>query len=412
MLEFYLRSARGIARARSSLVGPYLDGFARALRDLGYCGLVGQSCITYAVHLGLWAAAKGVRLRALDAHAVRAFLAHLSCCRCPGHRAGRHGLARARTGVFVRYLRSQGIVPVPAPPAAPPVLVTGFCQWMRSHRGSAETTVCQYRAVAMALLERLGDDPARYEAGAVRAAVQGVVGPCGTAMARYVAKVARGFLRYLAVHGRCRAGLDAAILPVANWRRASLPRYVSADAVQRIIAACDATRPHGTRDRAILLLLARLGLRGGDIVGLDLRDIDWVAARVRVVGKGRREMRLPLPQEVGDAILAYLRVRRTDVACDRVFLRARAPWRPLATSSCVSAIVKRAMVRAAVAAPTRGAHLLRHSAATAMLRDGISLPAIGIVLRHRSVETTAHYAKVDTELLRSVAQPWLGGAPC
>ena len=100
------------------------------------------------------------------------------------------------------------------------------------------------------------------------------------------------------------------------------------------------------------------------------------------------------------------------MACDRVFLRARAPWRPLATSSCVSAIVKRAMVRAAVAAPTRGAHLLRHSAATAMLRDGISLPAIGIVLRHRSVETTAQYAKVDTELLRSVAQPWLGGAPC
>jgi len=100
------------------------------------------------------------------------------------------------------------------------------------------------------------------------------------------------------------------------------------------------------------------------------------------------------------------------VPCDRVFLRARAPWRPLATSSCVSAIVKRAMVRAAVAAPTRGAHLLRHSAATAMLRDGISLPAIAVVLRHRSVETTARYAKVDAELLRSVAQPWLGGVPC
>ena len=409
MLEFYLQSARGIARARSSLVGPYLDGFAAVVRELGYCRLVGQWCITYAVHLGLWAAAEGVPLGALDEGAVRAFLAHLSGCRCPGHRAGLHGVARARTEVFVRYLRSRGVVPLPVLPVAPPALITGFCEWQR---GSAETTLRQYRAVAIALLGRLGDDPARYDAGAVRAAVQEVTGGHGTATARYVAKVARGFLRYLAVTGRCRPGLDAAILPVASWRRASLPRYVSADSVQRIIDACDATRPEGARDRAILLLLARLGLRAGDIVRLGVRDIDWVGARVRVVGKGRREARLPLPQEVGDALLVYLRARRAGVAGDRVFLRARAPWRPLATSSCVSAIVKRAMVRAAVAAPTRGAHLLRHSAATAMLRDGISLPAIGIVLRHRSVETTAQYAKVDTELLRSVAQPWLGGAPC
>jgi integrase len=412
MLEFYLQSARGIARARSSLVGLHLDGFAAALRELGYCRLVGQWCITYAVHLGLWAAAEDVALGALDEGAVQAFLAHLSRCRCPGHRAGLHGVARARTAVFVRYLRARGIVPVPAPPAAPPTLVTGFCEWMRSQRGSAETTLRQYQGVAIALVGRLGDDPARYEAGMVRAAVHEVTGGHGTATARFVAKVARGFLRYLAATGRCRPGLDAAILPTARWRHGSLPRYVSAESVQRIIDACDVSRPDGSRDRAIVLLLARLGLRAGDVVGLELRDIDWAAARVRVVGKGRREVRLPLPQEVGDALLAYLRTRRPGVECDRVFLRARAPWRALASSSCVSNIVKRAVVRAAVSAPTRGAHLLRHSAATAMLREGISLPAIGVVLRHRSVETTAHYAKVDAELLRSVAQPWLGGGSC
>ena len=412
MLECYLQSARGIARARASLVGPYRDGFAVALQELGSCRLVGQWCITYAVPLGLWAAAAGVPLSALDEGAVRAFLAHLSRCRCPGHRAGLHGVARARTGVFVRYLRARGVVPVPAPPVAPPALVSGFCEWMRSQRGSAETTRRGYGAVASALLGRLGDDPARYEAGAVRAAVHEVPGGHGTATARSVAQVARGFLRYLAVAGRCRPGLDAAVLPVACWRRAALPRYIAADAVQRIIDACDATRPAGVRDRAILLLLARLGLRGGEIVRLGVRDLDWAAARVRGEGKGRREARLPLPQEVGDALLTYLHARPARGAGDRVFLRTRAPWRPLATRSCVSAIVKRAMVRAAVTAPTRGAHLLRHSAATAMLRDGISLPTIGVVLRHRSVETTALYAKVDTALLRSVAQPWLGGAPC
>ena len=155
MLECYLQSARGIARARASLVGPYLDGFAVALQELGYCRLVGQWCITYAVHLGLWAAAAGVPLSALDEGAVRAFLAHLSRCRCPGHRAGLHGVARARTGVFVRYLRARGVVPVPAPPVAPPALVSGFCEWMRSQRGSAETTRRGYGAVASALLVRV-----------------------------------------------------------------------------------------------------------------------------------------------------------------------------------------------------------------------------------------------------------------
>jgi len=412
MLELYLRSARAIARARSSLVGSYLDGFAAALRELGYCRQVGRWCITYAVHLGLWAAAEDVPIGALDEGAVRAFLAHLSRCRCPGQRAGLHALARARTAVFVRYLRTAGVVPVAAQHVATPELVTGFCEWMRRQRGSADTTLRQYRPVAIALMGRLGDDPARYEACALRAAVREVTGGHGAATARFVAKVARAFLRYLAVDGRCRPGLDAAILPVASWSLASLPRYVSAESVQRIIDACDPNRPDGARDRAILLLLARLGLRGGDIVRMHLSDIDWAGARLRVAGKGRREVRLPLPQEVGDAILAYLRGRHSVVACDRVFLRARAPWRPLAGSSCVSDIVKRAIVRAGVSTPTRGTHLLRHSAATAMLREGISLPSIGIVLRHRSVETTAHYAKVDVELLRSVAQPWIGGVPC
>jgi integrase len=413
MLEHFLRSEHRLARARSSPVGPYLDDFASALNEIGYCQRVGAWCITYAVHLGLWAADEDVCIGALDEGGVRAFLAHLPRCRCPGQRAGLHAVAGARTRVFVQYLRTAGVVPVPAQQAvATPELVTGFREWMRRQRGVTDTTLRHYRRVAIALMGHLGDDPARYEACALREAVREVTGGHGGSMARHVATVARAFLRYLAVEGRCRAGLDAAILPVASWSLASLPRYVSAEAVERIIDACDPERPDGARDRAILLLLARLGLRGGDIVRMRLNDIDWADARVRVAGKGRREVRLPLPQEVGDAILAYLRGRRPVAACDRVFLRSRAPWRALGDSSSVSAIAKRAIKRAGVSAPTRGAHLLRHSAATAMLREGISLPSIGIVLRHRSVETTAHYAKVDVELLRSVAQPWLGGAPC
>ena len=412
MLEFYLQSAHGLARARAGLVGPYLDDFAAALREIGYCRRIGAWCISYAVHLGLWAAIEGVCIAALDERAVDAFLAHLSRCRCPGQRAGLHAVARARTQVFVKFLCTAGVVAVPAQEVITPELVTGFCDWMKRHRGVSEATLRQYRHVAIALIRHIGDDPSRYEAGALRAAVREVTGIHGTSMARAVAKVARAFLRYLVVEGRCRPGLDAAIVPVASWSLAPLPRYISAEAVQRIIDACDPEKQCGTRDRAILLLLARLGLRGGDIVQMRLSDIDWQDARVRVAGKGRREARLPLSQEVGDAILIYLRGRRSVAGCDRLFLTARPPWRPLAASSCVSAIARRAIARAGVSAPTHGAHLLRHSAATAMLRAGISLQSIGVVLRHRSVETTAHYAKVNVELLRWVAQPWLAGTPC
>ncbi len=413
MLKLYLRSRHGLARARSSLVGPYLDGFAASLHDSGYCTRIGAWSITYAVHLGLWAAAESVTVSALDERALDAFLAHLPRCHCSGHRAGKHAAARSRTRIFLHYLRSEGIVAPPVREVGTPEPVTGFCRWLRQQRGVADTTLHQYRRVAVAIVKRMGDDPARYHADALRAAMRAMTGGHGVSTARFVAKVARALLRYLAMEGRCRPGLDAAIEPVASWSLASLPRYVSAETIERIIDACDPAQPCGVRDRAILVLLARLGLRGSDIVRMRLDDIDWEQARIRVTGKARREVSLPLPQEVGDALLAYLHVRRSGVRYDQVFLTSRAPWKPLAASSCVSAIARCAIQRAGVSAPTHGAHLLRHSVATAMLREGISLQSIGVVLRHRSIETTAYYAKVDVELLRSVAQPWMGGGvPC
>ncbi len=411
MLEFFLQG-HGLARARSSEVAEYLDGYATTLREIGYCKRVAKWCITYALHLGRWAAAEGVPVTALNDSSLNAFLAHLPRCHCAGHRPGRHALARPRTKVFVEYLGMAGIVLITPPqPVAIPELVSGFCHWMTRQRGATDATIRIYRRRAVALVARLGENPGLYDASAVRMAVRQVTGGHNAGVARQVVTVARALLRYLAVEGRCRPGLDAAVLPVPSRRLASLPRYVSAADVQRIIAACDPDRSCGVRDRAILLLLARLGLRGGDIVQMRLNDIDWTGGRLRVVGKGRREVSLPLPQDAGDAILTYLRDRRAVVGCDHVFLRAQAPWRPLGDSASVSAIVGRAIERAGVSAPTHGAHLLRHSAATAMLREGISLPSIGIVLRHRSLETTALYAKVDVKMLRAVAQPWIGGAP-
>jgi integrase len=218
------------------------------------------------------------------------------------------------------------------------------------------------------------------------------------------------FLRYLATEGKCRPGLDTAIPAIAGWRLASLPRCLSVDEVEQLLAACDLTLPMGLRDRAIILLLARLGLRAGDVAALRVADIDWDDGSVLVKGKNRRETRLPLPQEVGDAMLAYLE-QRPRVHGDHVFLRATAPFTALPGSS-VSQIVRRNMRRAGLTAPAYGSHILRHTAATEMLRRGVSLYDIGSVLRHRSADMSAYYAKVDMELLKQVVQPWPEMPPC
>jgi integrase len=191
------------------------------------------------------------------------------------------------------------------------------------------------------------------------------------------------------------------------WKLSGLPRYLEAADVDRLIYCCDLTKPHGVRNRAVLLLLARLGLRAGDIVSMRLDDVDWDAGTVRIRGKGRKEVRLPLPHDVGEALAEYLVAARPATEIEQVFLCANAPIRPFATSASVSDIVRFAVQRAGITdAPSKGAHMLRHSAATAMLRSGASLDAIAAVLRHQSSEMTAYYAKVDAKLLQEVALPW------
>ena len=221
------------------------------------------------------------------------------------------------------------------------------------------------------------------------------------------------FVRFLIAEGQCAVGLDAAIPTLAHWRLAALPRYLQPEDVERLIASCDRASPVGRRDRAILLLLARLGLRAGDIVHLRLSDIDWKDAWIQVCGKGRRHTRLPLTQEVGQAIVAYLQNGRPRTNADTLFVRCRAPFRAFGSPGAVSMIVDRALRRAGVVRPSRGAaHLLRHSVATSMLRQGASLQDIAAILRHRSIETTQIYAKVDITALRQIAQPWPEVQPC
>jgi site-specific recombinase XerD len=190
-----------------------------------------------------------------------------------------------------------------------------------------------------------------------------------------------------------------------------LPKYLPWGDVEKLFATCDVTSATGLRDRVVLLLLARLGLRADDVIELQLADLDWMAATIRLVGKGRREAWLPLPQDVGEALLAYINKGRPRIVDDHVILTARAPWKRIRNGSTIAQIVEQAIRRAGIDAPSFGSHLLRHSAATAMLREGASLDGIASILRHRSVDTTAVYARVDERLLGQVAQPWLSSEP-
>jgi site-specific recombinase XerD len=279
------------------------------------------------------------------------------------------------------------------------------------HRGTTDATLKNYRLTIIALLRTLGEQPERFEAHALRHFVRARAEQQGIARAKTVVTAVRMFLRFLIALGRCHPGLDQAIPTMAHWRLASLPRYLPPEAVERVLRSCDVTTGSGLRDRAVLLLLARLGLRASDVAALKWGDINWHDGTLCVAGKNRRQTRLPLPQEVGNALLDYAVHQRPRIPSEHVFLTVTAPLKP-ASPQTISQIAARALHRAEVESPIYGAHVLRHSAATQMLRQGASLPSIGAVLRHASVETTAHYAKVDIALLRDVARAWPEGAPC
>jgi site-specific recombinase XerD len=320
-----------------------------------------------------------------------------------------------RTRRFIAFLVGRGrVAPLAMPvPNMVDSDVADYQQWLKHHRGICESTAKRHGLMVMRLLAVLGRNPLIYDAGLIRRVILAEAQQCSPSHVKTMTTALRGYLRFLAAAGICAPGLDRAVPLVPQWRLSSLPRYLSAADVDRLIASCDLGTVHGMRDRAILLLFARLGLRAGDALNMQLDDIDWAMGTVLVSGKGRREVRLPLPQEVGDALLAYIDHARPVVEDQRLFLRSCAPYRPFTSSSTISCVVSLALRRAGIAdPPSRGANLLRHSAATAMLRGGATLQSVGAVLRHRSLDTTAHYAKVDLPMLQQIAQPWPGEASC
>jgi site-specific recombinase XerD len=404
---------RRVRALRDSPSGALFEGFAHALLRAGYPPSTARKHLASAEHFLHWTTQRRWSVAELNERSLTRFDHHLGRCRCQFRHADRTNVLYGAR-LFLRVLREAGTIATSVMNEAPPdpALLRAFCQWMREQRGTCETTLSNYARPIRALLARLGEAPGQFDARSLRRFVLERSRASGWAAAKTCTTALRMFVRFLIANGHCAVGLDAAIPTLAHWRLAALPRYLQPDDVERVIDSCDRTSPVGRRNRAMLLLLARLGLRADDIRQLRLRDIDWHGAWIVVSGKSRRTTRLPLSQEVGDALVSYLREGRPAAQTDRVFVGCRAPFRALARG-VVPLIVGRTLHRAGVARPSRGAaHLLRHSVATSMLRHGASLQDIATLLRHQSIETTQIYAKVDVLALRQIAQPWPEVSTC
>jgi len=415
MLESYFKSDHTLERLRAEPTGRYIDTFAKDLHAKGYGIWTGQAYVRAAAHLGIWMKRQGFSVMKLDEEVIGEFARHRPSCHCLGKNRGIYDDAVIGARHFLNHLRDTGVAPAGAPieKTPSPAIIDGFERWMRHHRGVSESTLTPYRLILTKLLGAIGETPGNYNAHVLRRGVELQTSRCGRSWAKLVITTARMFLRYLAVHNLCDPALVDALPTIAHWKRASCPDYLSKEEVEKLIVACNPATAEGARDMAVLLLLVRLGLRAGDIVHLRHADIDWEHGALHVSGKGRRHSVLPLPQDVGDAILNYVEHWRPDVHDEHVFLRVNAPFVPLAGSSAVSSLVNRAARRARLSASRIGAHILRHTAASLMLRKGVSLQTIGGLLRHQSIDTTALYAKIDVDMLSEIAQPWPGEvAPC
>lgn len=411
----HLLAQRGAIPSRQQpTIASHLAPYGSELRSQGYVAKVVARMSFDARHFAYWVDCNADWGR-LDKAVIERFAHHH--CSCPtamsGHRSD-SGIAirRRHATKFVAYLVRRGVI---AAIAAEPGLderLTAYSHWLAVTRGfppagvkrslrevtrwygsvCGEGATCSAEALRSILLAQ---DPSRSK-GAVDRTVSTL----------------RSFVRFLIARGECPPDRLAA-LGIAPRRAApQVPRHIDRVSIEQIIDACDTATRTGLRNRALLLLLARLGLRAGDLVAMHIDDIDWGQGTVRVSGKSARATRLPLPQDAGEAILAYIEQARPAVANKHLFLCLRAPYRPFAGPSIICWIVKKAVERAGLRDIPSGSHVFRHSLATSMLREGSTLEAIGTVLRHAKPDTTAIYAKVDLNMLGEVAQPWIGGAPC
>lgn len=391
-------------------LAPHLASLAALLAQHRYCHETAWNKLRLVAALGQWMTLTKLRLKDLNERRAAKFR---------GWRRRHyvyHSGDKCTLALLLQHLRQLDVIPPPAPAPLTPIdmLEQAYGQYLRQERGFMSGSVGQYLTVARRFLwHRFRDGKIRLKELRTQDVSDFVLKDAsirGRRSAQLMTSVLRSFLNYLFQEGTTATNLATAIPATAGGRLSELPRYLEAAEVEKLLRSCDRRQNAGRRDHAILVLLARLGLRAGEVANLELDDFDWTAGELVVRGKGNRVDRMPLLQEVGKAVADYLQRGRPRCSTRRVFVHCKAPYAGFSSPpNAVSGIVNRALGRAGLNPVNRGAHLLRHSLATNLLRNGASLTQIGQVLRHQQTQTTEIYAKVDVKALRALAQPWPGG---
>ena len=408
--QFYSLGVK-LGHFRCGPLAAHIDDFATHLSCQGYATQTARLKIGLVATLSTWLGRKHWDIEDLEEERVAEFLKT---------RKSQLVLRRGERSTLVQllnHLRSSGAIPMPIVAlSSEPVdrITRDYAHFLVHQRGLSQSTVANYVAITGRFLKaRFGTRKLPLSKLRVADVTDFIVHGSSTDSPRRLqlsASALRSFLGFLTQEGKITANLAASVPTVANWRLANLPQCLEPAQVAKLIRSCNRKTQTGRRDYAILLLLARLGLRAGEVVHLTLENINWEAGEILIRGKSAREDRLPLPPDVGRALAAYLKRDRPACSCRRVFIRIKAPRQGFASSAAVCTLFGRALARADLHPPQKGVHLLRRSLATTMLRRGVSLAQIGEVLRHQLAQTTEIYAKVDLVALRALAQPWPGGA--
>ena len=409
--EEYLRGSRLFRRLRSGPHGQLIECYAARLVGDGLVRHGTWRCLNVVGGLLSWIASRRGALSDLDERSVEQYLRH---------RAGKQSIQPGDRSALKRWLsvlREEGAI---APAVLPPLtshdrIFKEFDAYLRTERGLAPKSIVRHLPVIRRFLHEVcpagDDDLGKISQDGVIRYIERHAQDWSPGTGKAMCSSLRTFLRYLHHQGLNPRALADCVPSMRRWKLATLPTFLAAAQVQRALDGCDRATAMGRRDYAILMMLAKLGLRADEVATLTLDDIDWRASEMLVRAKGRQRARMPIPPDVGAAIVGYLRNGRPKSSCRRLFIRALAPYVGFASGCAITMIAKTALDRVGIeGCAHRGAHIFRHSLATELLRSGATLTEIGQLLRHESHDTTRIYAKVDIEALRTLSLPWPGGA--
>lgn len=411
MIQTFFKRSCTINRLRQGSLAGHIDLLAARLAADGFSRVHSRIQLRLVGHFNRWLEQNRLTAKQLDEGVIERYECYL-------RRRKRVRSEDVRTLVrLLDLLREQGVTPrrkIEVAPTEREVLLENYQRYLRDERGLAEASLRNMLMFAdRFLVERYPEDHFDFRsltAGDITTFVRRQATALSSVQTKHMITALRGFFRYLRHCGEIDTDLAGCVLRVPDYSFSTIPKFLPAGSVEKILRRTDQRTPRGRRDHAILMLLARLGLRTSEIVRLELEDVDWELSQITVPGKGGRRSKLPLLADVGQALAAYLRHGRPRCSTRRLFVTQRAPITGLGTGCAIVKTVARALSRAGIVSERKGGHLFRHTLATEMLGRGASLREIGEVLRHRKADTTRIYAKVDFRALRNLAQPWPGGA--